>query len=211
MRPWHLAVIALFICGGTLSAQPPAAQSTGQEGQLLPGTFNVYAVTGSRPQFMHDFFSEHGLNPAVAVIALQTPANPQDPLAVLLQKLNAIAAASKEAKLGAFTIFLTLDKGFYEDPERLRKVGELEGLHKQLTLNDLALGLSHPDAQPAKQFGIVTRDDPVNSVKKHTVTVLVYNKHKVEKRFVFTDDKKLDEAAIKDVLAAVEKMAPPKK
>jgi hypothetical protein len=38
--------------------------------------------------------------------------------------------------------------------------------------------------------------------------VLVYNKHKVEKRFTFTDEKKLDDAAIKEILAAAEKMLP---
>jgi len=211
MRLGLLGMIALIVSAGAGLAQQPAATSTAQEGQLLPAPFRVYAVTGSRAQFVHDFFVERDLDPTVAVIALQTPTNPQDPLAVLLQKLNQFATANKASRFGAFAIFLTLDKGFYEDPDRQKKVGDLESLNKQLTLSDLPVGLASADAEPVKKYGIVTKDDPLNaSVKKHTVTVLVYNKHKVEKRFVFTEDKKLDEAAIRDILAAAEKILPAK-
>src|SRR5262245_19168095 len=210
MRFGILGTIALIVSTGSALAQP-ASTSTGQEGQLLPSQFRVYAVTGPRAQFIHDFVVERDLDPTVAVIALQTPTNPQDPLAVLLQKLNEFAAANKASRFGAFAIFLTLDKGFYEDANRQKKVGDLESLNKQLSLSDLPLGLSAPDAEPVKKFGIITADDPLNAAtKKHQVTVLVYNKHKVEKRFVFTEDKKLDEAAIRDILAAAEKMVPKK-
>src|SRR5438270_227668 len=100
MRLGILGTIALIVSAGLAAAQQPAA-STGQEGQLLPGQFRVYAVTGPRAQFMHDFVVERDLDPTVAVIALQTPTNPQDPLAVLLQKLNQFAAANKAARFGA--------------------------------------------------------------------------------------------------------------
>jgi hypothetical protein len=212
MRLRLLGTIALIVSAGTAAAQQPA--STGQEGQPLPGHFRAYAVTGPRAQYMHDFVVERDLDPTVAVFALQTPTNPQDPLAVLLQKLNQFASAHKASRFGAFAIFLTLDKGFYEEPlaERQRKVGELESLNKQLTLNDLPLGLASPEQESVKQFGIVTKDDPLNaSTKKHLVTVIVYNKLKVEKRFVFTEDKKLDDAAIREILAAAEKLVPAKK
>ncbi len=211
MRLGIFGTIALIVSAGLAAAQQPAA-STGQEGQLLPGQFRVYAVTGARAQFMHDFVVERDLDPTVAVIALQTPTNPQDPLAVLLQKLNQFAAANKASRFGAFAIFLTLNKGFYEDPDRQKKVGDLESLNKQLSLTDLPLGLASPDAEPVKKYGIIAADDPLNaSLKKHQVTVLVYNKHKVEKRFVFSEDKKLDEAGIRDILAAAEKVLPAKK
>src|SRR5437867_1157349 len=95
MRLGILGTIALIVSAGSALAQPPAATSTAQEGQLLPGQFRVYAVTGPRAQFVHDFIVERDLDPTVAVIALQTPTNPQDPLAVLLQKLNQFAAANK--------------------------------------------------------------------------------------------------------------------
>jgi hypothetical protein len=208
MRLGLLGTIALIVSAGVATAQP-AAKSTGQEGQLLPGPFNVYAVTGPRAQYMHDFFVENDLNPTVAVIALQSPTSPQEPLAVFLQKLNQFVTANKSSKLGAFAIFLTIDKPFHEiqEPDRKGKFGELESLNKQLTLSDLPLGLSYPDAEPVKTYGVITKDDPLNAaVKKHQVTVLVYNKHKVEKRFVFTEEKKLDEAAMKDIFAAVEKL-----
>src|SRR5205085_10060535 len=94
MRLGLLGMIALIVSSGLVAAQP-AAPSSGQEGQFLPGPFRVYAVTGSRAQFMHDFFVENDLNPAVAVIALQTPTNQQDPLAGLLQKMNETVAKHK--------------------------------------------------------------------------------------------------------------------
>ena len=43
------------------------------------------------------------------------------------------------------------------------------------------------------------------------VTVLVYNKHKIERRFTFTKDKPLTEAAVDEIAAAADKMLPPPK
>jgi hypothetical protein len=43
-------------------------------------------------------------------------------------------------------------------------------------------------------------------VRKHQVTVLVYDKHRVVKRFTFTEDKPLTEDGIQQIFAAVEKM-----
>jgi hypothetical protein len=204
----RFVLVVATLVGGVpfLLGQPPGNSSTAQEGQLLPSPFRVYAVTGSRPQFMHDFVTERGLRPTVAVFALQVPPNPQAPLAVLLQKLNAAVAAHQGAQLGAFAVFLTLERDFYEDPQRIRRVAELEGLNKQLGLTALPLGLAHADAAPVKQYAIVTRDDPVNMVRKHQVTVLVYDKHRVVKRFTFTEDKPLTEDGIQQIFAAVEKM-----
>jgi hypothetical protein len=210
MRSWFPALAAVLLSGGIAIAQNPAPADTAQEGQMLPDPFRVWAVTGDHAQHFHSFVLQNDLNPVVAVIALQAPTSPQDPLAVLLQKLNGMVTANKDAKLGAFAIFLMLDKPFYEDKEREKKIADVEGLSKQLSLTNVPLGLSYPDAAPVKKFGITTSDDPVNMIKKHQVTVLVYNRQKVLKRFVFTEDKKLDDAAIRDIFAAAEKMLPAK-
>ncbi len=210
MRLAIAPIIVILMALTPLAAQPPAAaQSTGQDGQLLPGPFRVYAVNGSRAKHFHCFFCENDLNPTVAVIALAPPADAQDPLAVLMQKLDAFAAANKPAKVGVFAIFVTHEKEYLDELGRDAKVGAIEGLITNLKLQGpILLGLTLPDAQPVKQFGIVTKDDQINNIKKHQTTVLVYNKHKVEKRFTFTDDKKLDEAGIKEIFAAAEKMLP---
>jgi hypothetical protein len=212
MQPCFLAVAAALLSGSFLVADTPASSSTAQEGQQLPSPFNVWAVTGERAQHFHDFVTDYGLNPTVAVIALQPPTSPQDPLAVLLQKLNGMVVANKDAKLGAYAIFLNLDNPFYQDKDREKKVAEIESLSnkQQLSLTNVSLGLSYPDEKSVKAYGIITRDDPVNMIKKHEITVLVYHKQKVLKRFVFTEDKKLDDAAIRDVFAAAEKMLPAK-
>jgi hypothetical protein len=210
MRLCFLALAAVFFSVGILAADTPAASSTAQEGQELPSPFNAWAVTGERAQHFHDFVTDYGLNPTVAVIALQPPTSPQEPLAILLQKLNGMIDANKSAKLGAYAIFLNLDKPFYQDKDREKKVADIDGLSRQLSVPNVSLGLSHPDEEAVKKYGIITRDDPVNMVKKHQVTVLVYSKMKVAKRFVFTEDKKLDEAAIRDICQAAEKMLPAK-
>lgn len=210
MQPWFPALAAALVSGSFLLADSPAGTSTAQEGQPLPGPFNAWAVTGERAQHFHDFVTEYGLHPTVAVIALQPPTSPQDALAVLLQKLDGMAGANKDAKFGAFAIFLNLDKPFYEDKDREKKIADVDGVAKQLSLANVWLGLSFPDEKSVKDYGIVTRDDPVNMIKKHQVTVLVYHKQKVVKRFVFTEDKKLDEAAIRDICQAAEKMLPAK-
>ena len=210
MQPWFPALAAVLLSGSILVAENPAPSSTAQEGQPLPAPFNAWAVTGERAQHFHDFVTEYGLNPVVAVIALQAPTSPQDPLAVLLQKLDGMVGANKAAKLGAYAMFLNLDKPFYEDKDREKKVADVEGLAKQLTLTNVSLGLSYPEEKSVKEYGIITRDDPVNMIKKHQITVLVYYKQKVLKRFVFTEDKKLDDAAIRDVCQAAEKMLPAK-
>lgn len=202
-----LSVMTMILMGATAApTQEPGNVSTAQEGQLLPGPFRVYAVTGQRPQLMHDFITERGLKPTVAVFALQPPPSPQDPLAVLLQKLNAAAVAHGNRQFGAFAIFLTLKRDFYEDPDRMKRVAELEGLDKQLGLAQLPLGLSYPEAAPVKQYAIITRDDPVNSIRRHLVTVLVYDRHRVLKRFTFTEEKPLTEEGIQQVFAAVERL-----
>ena len=210
MRPCFLALAVALLSSGILAADTPAASSTAQEGQQLPSPFNAWAVTGERAQHFHDFVTDYGLNPTVAVIALQAPTSAQDPLTILLQKLNGMVDANKDAKLGAYAIFLNLDKPFYQDKEREKKVAEIESLSSKQSIASVSLGLSFPEEEAVKKYGIVTRDDPVNMVKKHQVTVLVYNKMKVAKRFVFTDDKKLDEAAIRDICQTAEKMLPAK-
>ncbi len=213
MRRLIAPCVVALVCGLSAPAQQPNGnQSTGQEGQFLPGPFRVYAVNGSRAKHFHCFFTETGLNPAVAIIALQPPARAEDPLGVLMSKLDAFAAAHKADQFQTFAIFLSLDKPFLEQLDRDSKVGAIESLVTTLGLKgEMSLGLGDKEAQPVKQYGIVTNDDAINNIKKHAVTVLVYNKHKVEKRFTFTEDKKLDEAAIKEIFAAVEKMIPPKK
>ncbi len=202
-----LSVLVVSMVGASLvAAQAPGETSTAQEGQLLPGPFRVYAVTGQRPQHMHDFVTERGLKPTVAVFALQLPANPQDPLAVLLQKVNAAAVARAQSSFGAFAVFLTLNRDFYEDPDRDKRVAELDALAKQISLTQLPVGLAHPEALPVRQYGLITRDDPVAMIRRHLVTVLIYDKHRVQRRFTFTEDKPLTEQSIQEVFSAIEKL-----
>ncbi|MFL5341431.1 MAG: hypothetical protein ACJ8F7_14900 [Gemmataceae bacterium] len=201
--PFCRSVFAFLMLAAAAAAQDGSAASTGQEGQLVPAPFPSFAVTGPRAKFVHDLFIERELDPTVAVIATSLPKNPTEPLSILLQKLETRVAENKAAHFGAFAIFLTLDKSLSEDPTGGNNVGPAEGLAKDLKLKDVVLGLESPGAAPLAAFGI--------DKDKSDVTVLVYNKHKIERRFTFTKDKPLTEAAVEEILAATDKMLPAKK
>jgi hypothetical protein len=180
-----------------------AAQPPGQEGQLIPAPFASYAVTGPRAKFIHDLFDEHDLDPTVAVIAAKLPEKPTEPLSVLLQKLELKATENKTAHFGAFAIFLTLEKPISDDPTGGAAVGQAESLAKDLKLKEVVLGLEFAGNAPLEAFGIKKDTDEV--------TVLVYNQHKVVKRYTYTKDKPLSDAAVNEILAEADKLLPPKK
>lgn len=202
-----ITLVAMLLAGHALSGQDAeTAKSTGQDGQLVPGIFPSFNVNGAHAKQLHCLFSEHDLNPAVGIIAFKLPEKPTDPLATLLQKLDARVAENKAAHFGAFAIFLTLDKTIVDDPTGGPAVGAAEGLIKDLKLKEVVLGLEHKGAAPLPNFGI-DKDKPENS----EITVIVYNKQKVEKRFAFGSAKKMTDADVNEILAAVDKILPPKK
>ena len=134
---------------------------------------------------------------------MKLPEKPTEPFAVLLQKLEARVVEHKAAHFGEFCIFLTLDKTLSEDPTGGAAVGPAESLAKVLKLKEVVLGLENPAAAPLAAFGI--------DKDKSEITVLVYNRHKVERRFTFTAEKPLTEAGVEEILAAADKMLPPPK
>jgi hypothetical protein len=195
------AVVAVA-CG----QNPDSAKSTGQENQSLPGIFPSFCVNGAHAKSVHCLFCEHELYPGVGIIAFKLPEKPSEPLAVLLQKLEARVADNKAAHFGAFAILLTLNKTLEEDPTGGDAVGAAEGLIKDLMLKEVTLGLEHKDTAPLATFGI-NKDNPGDS----EITVLVYRGHKIERRFTFTSAKKMTDADVNEILAAVDKTLPPKK
>jgi len=202
-------LLALVLTGASLAVlpaqNPDAPKSTGQVGQMLPGPFPSYNVTGNRAKAFHCLVTDpvHELNPTVAIFGVNVDAKqPPEPLKTLLTKLEAMAAANKASKFGAFAIFLNLEKEFFQDNTREGKIADLEGLSESLKLKDVVLGLERPDCPPAVSFGI-GKDDKI--------VVLVYNRHKVLARFSFTDKKPMTDADVTAILDAAAKMLPEKK
>jgi hypothetical protein len=199
-------LLAITVFAAAVVAQDPSpAASTGQEGQLIPAPFPTYSVTGPRAKFVHDLFVEHELDPTVAIIAARPPEKPSEPFAVLLQKLETLAAENRPVHFGAFAIFASLEKPLSDDPTGGAAVGSAEGLAKDLKLKEVVLGVDYLANAPLAAYGI----DKEKFEKDNQVVVLVYNRHKIERRFVFSKDKPLTDAASAEILAAAEKTLPP--
>jgi hypothetical protein len=211
-----LAVTLLTLAPMMLQAQSET-KSTAQAGQMLPAGFPSYNINGARAQFVNDLIGQHNLSPVVAVICKGVDVkNPGDPLKSLLSKLEAVAAENKAAKFGTFAIFLNLEKKLplnesgeisvadqkARSTDMEARIADLEGLAETLKLKELVLGLEAPDCKAAGDFAI-GKDDQI--------TVLVYNRHKVEARFAFTKDKPLTDADVTKILESAAKLLPPKK
>jgi len=203
-----LAVLGTFLAFALVHSQEPdGSKSTGREGQPVPGIFPSFCINGPHAKKVHCLFCERELYPTVGIVAFRLPEKPTDPLAVLLQKLEARVTENHAAHFGAFVIFLSLDKTLEQDPTGGEMpVAAAEGLIKDLKLKEVTLGLEHKDNAPLATFGI-SKDKP----EDNEVTVIVYQKHKVERRFSFSAAKKMTDADVQQILAAVDKMLPPKK
>src|SRR5438876_734878 len=87
-------------------------------------------------------------------------------------------------------------------PCRCAAVGPAEGLAKDLKLKEVVLGLDSYATAPLAAYGI----DKEKFEKENQIVVLVYNRHKVERRVTFDKDKALTEAGVNEILAAADKM-----
>jgi len=200
---WIAAAAALFAAGAALAQNPDPPKSTAKEGELLPGIFPTFTVNGPQAKKVACQFTERDLNPTVAIIAMKAPEKPSEPLAGLLQKLETRVAQHKAAYFGAFAIFLTMEKPLSEDPTGGDQFGALEGLGSQLKLKEVIVGMETKAVPQLATFGI--------DKDKDEVTVVVYNKHKIEKRFTFTKDKPMTDKDVDTIVAEAEKIIPMKK
>src|SRR5947209_17542346 len=80
---------------------------TGTEpGNVLPGPFRCYNATGARAGKFHDFVTEYGLDPTVAVFFREPVPSEDQPLGKLLQQLNAAVGDSHGGRFHAFAVLL---------------------------------------------------------------------------------------------------------
>jgi hypothetical protein len=204
MRNAALTVLTLAL---TLLATPavPAADKDDKpaeksdkslEAGLQPGKdeigapFHPYNVTGKekhRGKF-HSLISENGLNPVVLVFV--RGAEPGDQIVDLLQKLDALAAKSERLRLGVVVVFLSDDiKDLVKDDEKREdEAGKIQD-SKVGKLEHVAAALDVP-ADVKDAFKLNDKAD---------VTVMLYNKFRVETNRAFAPDT-LNEAAVGSVL-----------
>ena len=210
-----VTVGTLNLLAGLIVAQ--AAQSGNQPGQVLPGPFRTFVVTGAQTKppaeaiqpeerqnlgdvnrlgKFHDFVTHYSLEPTVAVFAREIPAA-DHPVGKLLEALDQAVVSNRAARLHAFAVFLTLKGDYFQDETWASQIKQIEALADQLKLKAVPLAFDKSDSAQTKAYQIA----PENAV-----VVLVYANQTVQARYIFSADKPLDDAAIKTVMGDVSKL-----
>ncbi len=110
-----------------------------------------------------------------------------DGLTSLVKKIDAETAKNKSAKMGSFVVFLT-------DDEKLE--GSLKTLADKEGLKSCVLSIDNTAGPKGYEVA-----------KDADITVVLYNKRKVEANFAFKKGE-LNSAAIEKIVAAVPKILP---
>jgi len=112
-----------------------------------------------------------------------------DALTSLVKKFDAAAAQNSKAKMGTFVIFLNDEEAL---PKKLKDLASKEGLKK------CVLAVDNGNPTGPKGYDIA---------KEAEVTVVLYNKRKVEANYAFKKGE-LNAAAIEKIVADIPKILP---
>jgi hypothetical protein len=203
------------------AAEPKAAA-------VVPGPFRAFVVNGERKGRFRDLVTPNDLYPTVGVFARDIPKE-GDPLFALLQKLQTGVTVRREAHLGAFAAFLTVEVESTSD--RLAMEGEFLGEGKREALEKL---VAEVDAV-AKAAKLTPEVDEVNKkIRPHVtlgidlvsspqtkalgldlqpgdVTVIFYDHYRIRKRWNFTKDMPLTAEAVEAVVKDIDSALAPRK
>ena len=233
MRPVRPALMAWMIglTAAVGSAQEPApAGDSAPTADTIPGTFRSFIASDlrfpsdnvrNRQDKMHCLVCEAGLNPVVAVFARTDPAalTPDSPLGRLIKALGRPAVSDGEtrdpggyvakhraANAAAFAVFLTLEKPYPED-ERGDAVKGLIRQEQAQALKTAAESL----AAPGVPLGLAPQQSPTTDAWKldpaDEITVVVYNRMAVVKRWTFGPNTPLTDEAVDEIIAVADKTA----
>jgi hypothetical protein len=184
-RHAFLALIAAtLVCSFGIATGADALVSGPQVGRKLPGSFNPVNVTNAElPDYAgkrNDYIEQHGAGPVVLVFGRGIT----DPLTKLTKKLDAAVGKNKAARLRAVLVILREDA---ESERTLKELGERPGTENV----SLAMMPKGP-----KDYKLSEDAD---------VTVVMYNRHKVEANHAFRKGE-LNDRAIETILADVSKV-----
>jgi hypothetical protein len=189
--PHLLAVITILSAFSVALAEADDLKSGPQPGQLLPGPFHPFNVSGEHANHPHCLVCDFGLKPAVMVF-VRDSAEVGKPVLTFLQKLDETVGKYQDVRLKAFTVFLSED---YAKPEtRKQAVARVDDIAKKADLKYVVLAVDGPSGPEAYHLS-----------KTADVTVILYEKHKVIANFAFAKDK-LGDADIETILAVVAKL-----
>jgi hypothetical protein len=199
-----LGLAITLLAAGTALAQDAAKPLN--PGDPLPGPFRSYVVVDERVEAkdprnrtnkQHCLFLETDLNPGVAVFLRTVPADPNTGAAKLLKRLDGLVAEHKADRLGAFAIFLTLADDYPKDEARDERAKAVKDFAAQLKVPNVPFGLAAGKSDAVTAYSI--KDD-------HDVSVILFNRAKVVKRWAFTADKPPADADADAILAAAKEM-----
>ncbi|HUE71907.1 MAG TPA: hypothetical protein VMP01_13560 [Pirellulaceae bacterium] len=163
-----------------------ALKSGHQPGEELSDLFEPLNVTGPWAGEPHCLVCENGANPVAMIFARELT----DPLLKLIARIDEAAAGHRDQQMGSFVVFLSED-------EKLK--GKLEAAAKKHSLKHTILAIDAP-AGP----------DGFKIAQEADVTVVLYERHKVQANHALTKGE-LTDKAIEAVLADVPKILPAKK
>jgi hypothetical protein len=177
-------IAATLVCSVGIATGADALVSGPQAGSKLPGGFNPVNVTNAElPDYAgkrNDYTEQHGAGPAVLVFGRGI----SDSLTDLTKKLDAVVGKNKAARLRAVLVILRDDA---ETERALKEFGERQGIEK------VSLAIMSDDP---KHYKLSNEAD---------VTVVVYDRYKVEANHAFRKGE-LKDKAIDTILADVSKV-----
>ena len=177
-----LATLAAVLIAPSVHAAEPLKSGL-QAGEELGSIFEPLNITGPFAGEPHCLVCENGANPVAMIFARE----PSAALTKLLAKIDAATAKNKPQEMGSFAVFLSEKEGLAE---------QLKETAKKQALKQLVLAI---DA-PAGPFGFKVSPDA-------DITVVLYNRYKVEANHAFRKGE-LNDAAIEKILADVPKILP---
>jgi len=177
-------IAATLVCSIGTVTRADALVSGPQMGSKLPGGFFPVNVTNAElPDYAgkrNDYTEQHGAAPVVLVFGRGIT----DPLTTLTKKLDAMVGKNKAARLRAVLVILHEDA---ETERALKELGKRQGIEK------VSLAIM-PDAPKDYKLS-----------KDADVTVIVYDRYKVEANHAFRKGE-LNDKAIETILADVSKV-----
>jgi hypothetical protein len=180
MRRRVTFVVTLVLAGGLAAAYAAAAdenKSGTEPGNLLPGPFHPYNVTGERKGKYHCLVCQYGLKPVVLIFTRESP-EVGSPVTKLVKDLDAAIAEDQTATLRSGIVFLSEEK----DPAALEK--KLTDWAEAAKLKNVVVAIDKADDLTSYDLA-----------KDAEVIVLVYDKLRVVKKHTFGKDKLTDKDA----------------
>ncbi len=192
------------------SAQEGAAVKPLKAGDPIPQTFRAFLAADqrfekdspkNRPKKLHDLVTDNGLNPVLVAFVRTAPAA-DTPAAKLARAMSGLVTTFKPERLGAFMLFITLDKEYQLEENRDPKAEAAANLSAQLQSGNVPFGLAAKESDATKAWGLSANEE---------IVVIYYNRMIVQKVWTFAADKLPTDDDIKAIQSCVETQLKPKR